>query len=260
MNKREDGFHNLETVFYPLSLQDGLEIIHQTKQNTSEINITGLPVDGNKQDNICIKAYLLLKADFPQLPPVSIHLHKGIPLGAGLGGGSSDGAFTLMLLNKKFNLQLREDQLIQYAIQLGSDCPFFVINKPAYATGRGEQLTPISLNLSSYQLVLVNPKIHVNTGWAFTHIQIPTNRKRIKEVIFYPVEEWKDNLTNDFEPPVFKKYPEIEAIKKALYNEGATYAAMTGSGSSVFALFHKSITPQAHFPPHYFIKIFSDLL
>jgi 4-diphosphocytidyl-2-C-methyl-D-erythritol kinase len=172
LQKRADGFHDLETVFYPIPLRDGLEIIQNASASPNQIEFTlsGLAIDAKPEDNICVKAYHLLKKDFPQLPPVKMHLHKTIPSGAGLGGGSADGAFTLLLLNKKINLDLNEEQLTQYALQLGSDCPFFIINKPSYATGRGENLQAIELDLSSYQIVVVNPGIHINTGWAFSQI------------------------------------------------------------------------------------------
>ena len=169
LGKREDGFHNLETVFYPLLFRDALELIPATN-NTTEIEFTGsgLAVDGNVSDNLCVKAYYLLKKNFPQLPLVKIHLHKAIPMGAGLGGGSADAAFMLKLLNEKFNLNISTPQLLNYALELGSDCPFFIINKPCIATGRGEILEEIEVDLSAYKIVLINPGIHINTGWAFS--------------------------------------------------------------------------------------------
>lgn len=256
LRKRDDGFHDLETVFFPIPLQDALEVIHHPAPVTDiEFTGTGLKVDGNLSDNICIKAYHLLKADFPQLPPVKMHLHKTIPLGAGLGGGSADGAFTLLLLNKKFNLGISEEELIRYALQLGSDCPFFIKNKPVYATGRGEQMETVALDLSAYKFVLINPGIHVSTGWAFSHITPSQDRPSIKEIVQLPVEEWQGKLTNDFEEPVTKKYPEIGNIRTALLQQGAAYAAMTGSGSTMYGIFPKTAEPSFSFPPHYFVKI-----
>ncbi|HJU46329.1 MAG TPA: 4-(cytidine 5'-diphospho)-2-C-methyl-D-erythritol kinase [Chitinophagaceae bacterium] len=201
-------------------------------------SVTGLPVNGESQDNLCLKAYHLLKKDFPELPPVRMHLHKAIPMGAGLGGGSSDGAFTLALLNKKFNLGISKEQLAVYALQLGSDCPFFLHNKPCYATGRGEALEDIALDLSHYSFLLVNPGIHINTGWAFSNI-IPRDAKssRLKEAIQEPISDWKHHLVNDFEKPVFDLYPEIRSIRDTLYENGALYASMSGSGSTVFGIF-----------------------
>jgi len=256
LQKRADGFHDLETVFYPIALQDGLEIIQNDSSLQKDIEFTnsGLTIDAQAEDNICVKAYHVLKKNFPQLPPVKMHLHKVIPSGAGLGGGSADGAFALVLLNKKFRLELNEQQLIQYALQLGSDCPFFIINKPAFAEGRGEHLQPINLDLSAFQFVLINPKIHINTGWAFS--QITPNRKRelLKKIVDLPVSEWKKYLKNDFEQAVFSHYPEIKAIKDQLYEQGAVYASMSGSGSTVYGLFEKITHPQLDFPSYYFVK------
>jgi 4-diphosphocytidyl-2-C-methyl-D-erythritol kinase len=238
LNKRADGFHNLETIFYPLALKDALEII--PSHNIDEaitFTTSGLTVDGTAADNICIKAYGLLKKDYPQLPNIKMHLHKAIPMGAGLGGGSADGTFTLTLLNQKFNLGLSNTQLIDYALQLGSDCPFFIINTPSFATGRGELLQPIPVDLSFYKIVIVNPGIHVNTGWAFSQLTPALPQKSIQEIIMQPVTHWKSSLQNDFEKPVFEKYPAIKEIKAALYVKGAVYAAMSGSGSTVFGIF-----------------------
>jgi 4-diphosphocytidyl-2-C-methyl-D-erythritol kinase len=255
LRKREDGYHDLQTVFYPVSLQDALEVVRHPSPSTDiEYSGSGLPVQGNLSDNICIKAYQCLKLDFPDLPPVKMHLHKTIPMGAGLGGGSADGAFALLLLNKKFNLGLSEEQLLQYALQLGSDCPFFIRNKPCFATGRGEKMEDLALDLSAYKFVLVNPGIHVPTGWAFSQL-VPADRSTLKPIVLTPIETWKHTLTNDFEGPVSQKYPEIAAIKTALYKAGAEYASMTGSGSTVYGIFPKEAEPQLSFPAHYFVKI-----
>jgi 4-diphosphocytidyl-2-C-methyl-D-erythritol kinase len=264
LNKREDGFHNLETVFYPLPLQEALEIIRNNDQDNKEpirFTLSGNAVDGNTQDNLCVKAYQLLKKDFPELPAVKMHLHKAIPMGAGLGGGSADAAFTLKLLNEKFQLSLSTEQLIHYSLQLGSDCPFFIINQPCYATGRGEMLEPISLSLSGYQLLLINPGIHVNTGWAFSQLNITasasdsvTEQKNLKEIISQKPAAWRKELVNDFERPVFLKYPELNIIKEQLYQEGAIYAAMSGSGSSLFGLFEKGKIPTLSLPANYYVK------
>lgn len=255
LQKRADGFHDLETVFYPIELHDALEIV----QNSSpaydiELTTSGLKIDASGEDNICFKAYQFLKKDFPGLPSIKMHLHKVIPSGAGLGGGSSDGAFTLTLLNKKFNLGLDEDQLIDYALQLGSDCPFFIRNKPCYATGRGEKMEAIELNLSSYKIVLVNPGIHVHTGKAFSKIIPSDKRESIKEIIQQPIEQWKNILKNDFEESVFADHPEIKTVKEKLYGKGAVYASMSGSGSSVYGLFEKNLQLNFDFPSHYFVK------
>ncbi len=250
--KRPDGFHNLETIFYPVQLHDALEVVHNQDGQTG-LQVSGINIDAQAEDNICMKAYRLLQQSY-QLPPVHIHLHKNIPSGAGLGGGSADGAFMLQLLNKKFFLGLSTDQLVELSLKLGSDCPFFIYNKPCFAQGRGEQLQPISLDLSPFDLVLVNPKIHINTGWAFG--QLDGNRKHndLMAAMQQPVAQWKNAVVNDFEAPVFKAYPEIQQIKEVLYSAGAVYASLTGTGSTVFALFEKSTTPALPFPTHYFVK------
>jgi 4-diphosphocytidyl-2-C-methyl-D-erythritol kinase len=251
--KRSDGFHDLETVFYPLMWKDALEIISSKEQIPNSLITTGITVSGNAEDNLCVKAYNLLKKDFPELSPVNMHLHKTIPMGAGLGGGSADGAFTLKLLNTKFNLNLSNDQLISYALQLGSDCPFFILNEPCFATGRGEKLEPISLNLSAYKIAVVNPGIHVNTGWAFSKIRPQQPKVSLKEIIQQPIETWKQNLKNDFEEPVFAEFPEAKKLKDDLYAAGALYASMSGSGSTVFGLFKEP--PQLSLPDTYLFKI-----
>ncbi len=256
LRKREDAFHDLETIFYPLPLQDGLEIIQNTSPAVDvEFSTTGLTVQGTDADNICVKAYQLLRTDFPQLPPVKIHLHKTIPMGAGLGGGSANGAFTLSLLNKKFDLRIPEEKLVDYSSELGSDCPFFIKNTPCYASGRGEVLEDIGLDLSAYKFVIVNPDIHINTGWAFSQITPSPNKLCLKETIQLPVEEWKDHLVNDFEEVVLIHHPEIKNCKKQLYKWGALYASMAGSGSTVYGIFLKAAAIKPDFPPHYFVKI-----
>ena len=256
LKKRADGFHDLETVFYPIALRDGLEIIQQasTSGNEMEFTASGLAIDARTSDNICVKAFQLLKKDFPELPALKMHLHKIIPSGAGLGGGSADGAFNLLLLNQKFRLGLKEHQLMDYALQLGSDCPFFIINKPSIARSRGENINGIELDLSAYRIVLVNPAIHVNTGWAFSQINPSSQRASLKEIIFSSVSEWKEQLKNDFEEPVFAHYPQIKRVKEQLYERGAMYASMSGSGSTVYGLFDKEAQPQLDLPSHYFMK------
>ncbi|MFZ1305037.1 MAG: 4-(cytidine 5'-diphospho)-2-C-methyl-D-erythritol kinase [Ferruginibacter sp.] len=254
LGKREDGFHNLETLFYPVPFKEALELI-PSLNSAIEFTATGLAVDGNTSDNLCVKAYHLLKKDYPEIPAVKIHLHKAIPLGAGLGGGSADAAFMLKLLNEKFKLQLSTDQLINYALQLGSDCPFFIINKPCYATGRGEVLEETTLDLSAYKIVLINPGIHINTGWAFSNITPALPVKSIKEIIQQPINSWKSELKNDFETAVFTAHPAIKEIKEALYTQGAIYAAMSGSGSTVFGIFEPNTGSLALKESNYFIKI-----
>ncbi len=254
LQKRKDGFHDIETVFYPLAIHDGLEIIQSTSKKGVAFSTSGLVIDGPEETNLCIKAYHLLKVHFPHLPPVKMHLHKVIPMGAGLGGGSSNGAYTLLLLNQKFHLQSSDEQLIQYAAQLGSDCPFFIINKPCLATGKGEILLSLELNLSAYKFIIVNPGIHINTKWAFSQITPATNYNSLNQIIQLPINEWKNYLINDFEKPVFELHKELQNIKNTLYENGAVYAAMTGSGSTLFGMFYKEADPILTFPPSYFVQ------
>jgi 4-diphosphocytidyl-2-C-methyl-D-erythritol kinase len=238
--KRADGFHDLETVFYPIAIKDVLEVVQQSTASVDvEFTATGLPVAGAAADNLCVKAYHLLKKDFSSLPSIKMHLHKVIPMGAGLGGGSADGAFALAMLNRKFQLGLSNDQLIGYALQLGSDCPFFISNEPCFAVGRGEKLAPIAIDLSGYRIVVTNPGIHVNTGWAFSQVRPTKPQRQLRDVIHQPMVTWKDELINDFEEAVFGAHPEIKAIKENLYAQGAVYASMTGSGSAVYGIFEK---------------------
>lgn len=261
LQKRADGFHDLETVFYPVDLKDALEVIAATNltatnESTPSESIlysqSGIEINCSAADNLCIKAYNLLKTDFPLLSAVKLHLHKVIPMGAGLGGGSADAAFTLKLLNDKFHLNLTQDQLLQYAAQLGSDCPFFILNQPCLAQGRGELLEPVNLDLSSYQIMLVHPGIHINTGFAFSNITPAFPKKSISEIIQQPIFTWKDELINDFELPIFEKYPEIKAIKDVFYANGAVYASMSGSGSTVFGIFERQQVPEISFKSDYF--------
>ncbi|GEP98762.1 4-(cytidine 5'-diphospho)-2-C-methyl-D-erythritol kinase [Chitinophaga cymbidii] len=240
LRKREDGFHDLETVFYPLPLEDALEVLTTTEMIFSQ---SGIEIPGDATENLCVKAYQLLKADHPQLPPVHMHLHKHIPTGAGLGGGSSDGAFTLKLLNEKYNLNIPAQKLEQYAAVLGSDCPFFIRNTACFASGRGEIMEPLQLDLSGYSFLLVHPGIHVNTGWAFSRLTPGPPAIPLREIDWQDVLSWKDRLTNDFEDVVLAAYPAIGAIKRKMYDTGAVYAAMSGSGSAVVAIYPKNSIP-----------------
>ncbi len=256
VNKREDGFHNLQTIFYPIDLKDIIEIIPLTDSLSNELQFSqsGLEIDGIQQENLCIKAYQLLKLDYPSLPNIKFHIHKNIPIGAGLGGGSSDAASMLQLINEKFELNISAKQLIAYSLQLGSDCPFFIINKPCFASGRGELLEEISIDLSMYKILIVNPGIHINTGKAFKEVTISANHAPLKEIIQLPVEEWKGIIKNDFEEYVFNNYPSIKEIKSNLYLAGASFSLMSGSGSTVYGIFKKEIHPELLFPEGYFHK------
>ncbi|MCW3086835.1 MAG: 4-(cytidine 5-diphospho)-2-C-methyl-D-erythritol kinase [Sediminibacterium sp.] len=252
--KREDGYHDLETIFYPVGLKDALEAIKlPNAANDPELlfNSSGLPIAGEPADNLCIKAWHLVREDFPALPAVQLHLHKAIPMGAGLGGGSADGAFTLTLLNNLFQLDLSSEQLHYYALRLGSDCPFFLQNKPCYATGRGEQLQEIELDLSDFSLLIVSPGIHVSTAAAFSGITPKAPAHSLKEIIRQPVSQWRGMLVNDFEEPVGRQYPGIIKVREALYDSGALYASMTGSGSAVFGLFEKGKDVQPDIDPSF---------
>lgn len=240
--KRPDGYHNLETVFYPVALEDALEIraLPEASLPEADKKITlhqyGMEIAGKPEDNLVAKAYSLLDKEF-HLPPVEIHLYKHIPSGAGLGGGSSDAAFMLKLLNGHFHLNLSEEQLEIYAATLGADCAFFIKNKPVYAEGIGNIFSPIELSLKGYQIMIVKPDVFVSTREAFANIHPHHPEYPVKEVIRRPVAEWKDILINDFEASVFPQHPVIGEIKQELYNQGAIYASMSGSGSSVFGLF-----------------------
>ena len=253
--KRPDGYHDLETVFYPIAILDAIEVIKSDNNGEEvQLSLSGIPITDKPGDNLCLKAYWLLKKDFPKLPAIKIHLHKSIPAGGGLGGGSADGSFMLKLLNQKFGLRLSTEQLLDYALQLGSDGPFFIVNKPCFATSRGEVLQPLAVDLSAYKLVIINPGIHVSTAEAFSLLIPSLTSKSIKEVIQQPIESWREVLKNDFEEPVFKKHPAIGAIKAKMYDAGAIYASMSGSGSTVYGIFRKMQEVSLDMPPGYFVK------
>ena len=245
VEKRPDGYHNLETVFYPVRIYDAIEVFEMAADFPSEVDcdlkITNIHIDGDEQRNLVVRAYQLLKQDFPQLPRIHVHLHKGIPTQAGMGGGSSDCGYMLTLLNRQFGLGLSDEQLIGYAARLGADCSFFILNKPCYAEGIGEKLQPISLDLSGWYLAIVRPDIPVSTKEAFSLITPQHPEKNCRDVVMQPVETWRDELTNDFEKSVFALYPKIGQIKQRLYDLGAVYAAMSGSGSSLFGLFRSPV-------------------
>lgn len=259
IRKRNDGYHDLETFFYPLPFYDVLELV-PSSQPAYSFTTSGLTIEGNTASNLCIKAYELIKKDFPSLPPVQIHLHKTIPTGAGLGGGSADAAFMLQLLNRKFNLGLSNEQLSGYALQTGSDSPFFLLNKPCFATSRGEVLTPVQLDLSAWQFILVKPAVSVRTGEAFSGIMPSVPGKSIRQIIEQPVETWKNELINDFEGPVFKQHPSIKEIREELYRQGAVYASLSGSGSTVYGLFSTDQRVEISFPSGYLVKRLSGQL
>lgn len=236
-DKRADGYHNLETVFYPVKLYDVLEI---TEAEQTTVEIKGIDIPGDATDNICLKAFQLLSRDFT-LPPLKIILLKNIPVGAGLGGGSADAAFLIKLINDQFKLGLSVEKMEAYCRILGADCAFFIRNEPVYAFGKGDQFAPLSVDLSAYFKVLVKPPVHVSTADAYGGLSPAFPELPLKELIHLPVPAWRGKIKNDFEERIFVKYHEISQIKEQLYLAGATFALMSGSGSSVFALFENEV-------------------
>ncbi len=242
VEKRPDGYHNLETIFYPIPLQDALEITPwEGGERKYKLAQSGIQIAGDDESNLVVKAYKLLD-NLYNLPPIEINLLKHIPSGAGLGGGSADAAFMLCMLNQHFQLNIPNEQLEVYAAQLGADCAFFVENKPTFAEGIGNIFSPIELSLKGYKLVLVKPDIFVSTRDAFAQIKPKRPSISLKEVAKMPIEAWKTYMVNDFEESVFPQFPAIADIKALLYDMGAIYASMSGSGSSVFALFKGDAT------------------
>lgn len=236
VSKREDGYHNIESCFYPIPWRDSLEVIEAASFSFQSY---GQEIPGDPSANLCVKAYELLKKDF-DIPPVEIHLLKQIPMGAGMGGGSADGAFTLKLINDLYKLKLTDSQLEAYSLQLGSDCPFFIRNQPAIATGRGENLQPINVNLLGYYLAIHNPSIHISTKEAYSGVQPKAPELSIAKIIKTPFQEWKELLVNDFESSIFPNHREIKNLKDEMYDAGAIYASMTGSGSTVYGVFEEA--------------------
>ncbi len=235
VGKRPDGYHNLETVFYPVDMCDYLEITPATDDETT-LHVKGIQVDSSMRDNLVYKAYMLLKQDF-NIAAVNIVLEKNIPFGAGLGGGSSDAANTLKALNTMFSLGLTDEQLEQYAVRLGADCPFFIKNKPVYATGIGNEFHPIELDLSGYRIEVVKPDVNVSTAVAYRGITPKPSDFNLFNLSRQPISEWKNFVKNDFEPSVFPLFPEIKTLKEEMYQKGALYASMSGSGSAVYGIF-----------------------
>ncbi|MFM6975926.1 MAG: 4-(cytidine 5'-diphospho)-2-C-methyl-D-erythritol kinase [Sphingobacteriaceae bacterium] len=237
IERRPDGYHNLESVFYPVRINDALEVV---EAGELQFTSSGLDIPGKLEDNLCVKAFYLLKQDF-NIPPVHIHLHKHIPIGAGLGGGSADAAFFIKLMNEKFDLGLGVEQMEAYARKLGADCAFFIQNEPVYAFAKGDEFEPVKLDLNAYYLVLVMPDVTVSTGMAYSGIKPLASSQYLPAVVQLPLEEWKKSIKNDFETSVFGQYPVIRGIKAALYESGAMYAAMSGSGSSVYGIFKQPV-------------------
>ena len=237
VSKRADGFHNIETVFYPMkTITDVLEIIPSER---FDFQCYGQPIAGEEADNLVVKAYNLMRQRY-HLPPVSIHLLKNIPMGAGLGGGSSDAAAALVLLNNLFHLHLDNETLKTFAATLGSDCSFFIDGTPAFACGRGENLTPCDCSqLEDKQIVVVRPDIHISTAEAYAHCEPSQPEISLPEIIQQPISTWKSLLKNDFEKTLFPLHPRLAEIKEMLYQKGALYASLSGSGSALFGVFEK---------------------
>lgn len=234
-DRRPDGYHNLETLFYPIELRDILEIVPAKGEQTT-LTVTGIAVDGDAEQNLVMRAYRLLQSTY-NLPAVEIHLHKVIPFGAGLGGGSADAACALTMLRDMFDLPLSDDELANLAARLGADCPFFIYNRPLIATGIGDCFTSTQFSLKGKYIVLVKPSIAVSTAEAYAHVTPQTPQTHLAQGLAKPIEQWKECVSNDFEKSVFKTHPRIAAIKQRLYDMGALYASMSGSGSSVFGIF-----------------------
>jgi len=235
LEKRQDGFHELETIFYPVQIQDALEF-----NEAAETKITqhGLKLDNKAEDNIVLSAYKVLKSAY-KLPTLDIHLLKNIPFGAGLGGGSADAAFMLKALNEYYSLNISDERLKNYAAEIGSDCAFFIDNEAALAKGRGEILTPCAIELKDYSIQIICPEIHVSTKEAYAGVVPQNERISLTQIIKQDILSWKEVLINDFEQSVFNAFPKLAEIKEQLYAQGAIYASMSGSGSSVFGLFPK---------------------
>lgn len=250
VSRRTDGYHNLETVFYPIPIKDALEIYPMDDAFPSptpcDLKVTNIGIDGDEQRNLVVRAYNLLAENYT-LPRIHAHLHKSIPTQAGMGGGSSDCAYMIRLLNDTFALGMTDGEMAGYAARLGADCPFFILSRPAYAEGTGERLQPIDLDLTGWHIAVVRPDIPVSTREAFALITPQQPPVCCRDIVAQPVETWRGRLTNDFEQSVFAQHPELGRIKQRLYDLGAVYAAMSGSGSSLFGLFRNHIDTDSHF-------------
>ena len=243
VEKRKDGYHNLETVFYPVNILDALEIVkNEVDDEPCKLTVSGEVLSGRPEDNLVLKAYNAIKEKFPdKVSNVAIHLHKHIPTGAGLGGGSSDAAFTIKSLNEKFKLNLDDRQMQNIAAKIGADCPFFIANKPVFAEGIGDVFQNIDISLKGLTIVLVKPNIGVSTADAYSMVTPKHPEINLKEILKQPIDTWRNLVVNDFETSVFSKYPEIAAIKDRLYDLGALFASMSGSGSAVYGIFSQPI-------------------
>lgn len=250
IKKRSDGFHNIETVFYPIPLCDGLEITDLPKSISYQFSSSGIPIYIEDKNNIVCKAFELVNASY-KIPPTAIHLHKNIPFGAGLGGGSSDAAFMIKMLNEKYMLNLSTAKMEELSGKLGSDCPFFIKNHPVFAEGKGEVFTNLPLNLAGFYILLIKPNIHISTQEAYANIRPKKPEISLKELIQTPLNDWKNLICNDFETSIFPNHPELKKIKNELYDNGAIYAAMSGSGSTLFGIFSEEPKRKAEWETHF---------
>lgn len=233
VSKRSDGYHDIETVFYPTQFRDILEIV---PYNEFKLEVSGRCIDCPMEKNLVYKAYAMLNEQF-ELPPVAIYLHKVIPDGAGLGGGSADAAFTLKMLTEMFSLPISIDELARMAVRIGADCPFFIYKHPMMATGIGDKLSSLEFRFNEQWILIVKPDVYVSTKSAYSQVAPRPSTTPIPEILSLPISEWKGLLNNDFEPSVFAQFPELAEIKQRLYESGAVYASMSGSGSSVFGIY-----------------------
>lgn len=240
LSKREDGYHNLQSIFYPVDWCDILEII---KADSFHFEISGLEIPGEAKDNLVVKAYELMKLRH-SIGTVSIHLHKTIPTGAGLGAGSSNGAFTLKMLSEIFDLNLDKTTLLKYAAELGSDCPFFIQNMPCHVSGRGDILETIDFNLSNYWIKIIHPGLHISTKEAFSKIVPKKNVTSLISIDKSSESFFFKHFINDFEESLNESYPQLQHLKQELLSEGAFYASMSGSGSAIYGLFDHQPKPK----------------
>lgn len=248
VSKRVDGYHNIETIFYPVKLKDALEIV-ESKGIKDTLHISGIQVDGSSDDNLVMKALRLVREEH-HIPNLDIYLHKVIPFGAGLGGGSADAAAMLQLLNDKYDLQYSETELVEKATRLGADCAFFILNKPVFAKGIGNEFESLDISLKGYYLLLIKPPVYVSTPEAYSLVVPHLPEVSLKDLALSPVDRWHKSMKNDFEQSVFDKYPVLQRIKSVLIENGAVYAAMSGSGSSLFGIFEKA--------PDFSVSLFED--
>ncbi|MDX2196013.1 MAG: 4-(cytidine 5'-diphospho)-2-C-methyl-D-erythritol kinase [Cytophagales bacterium] len=243
IQKRADGYHNIETCFYPVPYGDIIEI---TEASHYKMHISGIPIPGNAESNICSKAFNIIN-QYHDIPAVNIHLHKIVPMGAGLGGGSADGAWVLKMLNEIFHLSITADTLHEYAAKLGSDCAFFLENMPKIGSQKGDVLESVAINLQNYHIYIICPDIHVSTPMAYAGITPAKPKNSISKILTTDIKSWKDTLINDFETSVFLLHPRIAAIKQKLYELGAVYASMSGSGSAVYGIFENKVNIDEYF-------------